>query len=144
MTLLLSAQTLEFVEHVRTSAGEAYFHEPIGAPIFYHGSAKYFKPGDLIIPGGKVPKGSFAGSGAYSESSKEHVYLTRDPGLAAQYAGMRDDPQPESTKDDRYSVYQVEPTGPFELDPKHAKNRADPELYDEEPNYLNIHDCHFS
>lgn len=99
-------------------------------PMFYHGTTRHFRPGDLISPASQVPGSERTGS--YDESSPDHVYLTRDPGRAAEYAGMRDDPEPESPRDDRYSVYQVEPTGEFERDPQHATTAAG---YDVEPNY---------
>jgi hypothetical protein len=100
-------------------------------PVFYHGTTKRFKPGDLIQPASKVPDTDRV-TGNYGESSPDHVYMTRDPGQAAVYAGMRDDPQPESTKDDRYGVYQVEPTGQFEKDPQHS---GKVEGYYQEPDY---------
>lgn len=103
-------------------------------PVFYHGTAKRFAPGDLISPHSQVPEAER--SGRYDESSPDHVYLTRDPGRAAEYAGMRDDPGPESSRDDRYGVYQVEPTGPFERDPQHT---GDEEGYGKEPNYRSQH-----
>jgi len=99
-------------------------------PVFYHGTTKHFSPGDLISPASQVPGSERTGS--HDESSPNHVYLTRDPGRAAEYAGMRDDPEPESPKDDRYSVYQVEPTGQFERDSQHATASNG---YDVEPNY---------
>jgi hypothetical protein len=100
-------------------------------PVFYHGTTKRFSPGDLIQPASKVPDADRSSTN-YHESSPDHVYMTRDPGRAADYAGMRDDPQPESTRDDRYSVYQVEPTGQFERDPQHT---GTVDGYDAEPDY---------
>jgi hypothetical protein len=49
---------------------------------------------------------------------------------------MRDDPQPEHSRDDRYSVYQVKPTGDYEPDPQHS---GEVENYDQEPNYRSAH-----
>ena len=116
---------------VDKSFNPAEMRDPSGKWVkFYHGTTKRFKPGDLILPASQVPEASRERS--HGESSADHVYMTRDPGLAAQYAGMRDDPDPESPHDDRYSVYQVEPTGEFEDDPQHTNNG---DGYSREPNY---------
>lgn len=92
------------------------------------GTTKFFRKGDLVTTGHDGQR--------HGESSPDHVYFTSDPRLAAQYAGMRDDPRPESTRDDRYSVYRVEPTGPYEPDPRHS---GEIEGYDKEPNYRSAH-----
>lgn len=91
---------------------------------FFHGTTKYFRPGDKITPG--QPD-------RWVASSPHHVYFTEDRHLASEYAGMRDDPEPEKPTDDRYSVYQVRPTGPYERDPNHDGGPAsEPEI---EPNW---------
>jgi Rifampin ADP-ribosyl transferase len=91
-----------------------------GRWMFYHGTNRLLQPGDLLTP-------QHAGDG-------KHVYLTTDPHVAAYYAGQRDDPMPDGPHDDRYAVYQVEPTGQIEPDPTHSPARTDTS-YEREPDY---------
>ncbi|MET7363327.1 NAD(+)--rifampin ADP-ribosyltransferase [Streptomyces sp. NPDC005562] len=73
---------------------------------FFHGTRYPFKPGDLIHPGRKSNQG-------YGQPNP-HVFFTHRPEIAHIFAESADDP--EGHEDTRPRVYQVEPTGPHELD----------------------------
>jgi mRNA-degrading endonuclease RelE of RelBE toxin-antitoxin system len=73
---------------------------------YFHGTRYPFKPGDLIHPGRKSNQG-------YGDPNK-HVFFTHRPEIANIFAESADDP--EGHESARPRVYQVEPTGPHEMD----------------------------
>jgi mRNA-degrading endonuclease RelE of RelBE toxin-antitoxin system len=75
-------------------------------PAYFHGTRYPFKPGDLIHPGRKSNQG-------YGDPN-EHVFFTHRPEIARIFADSADDP--EGHEGARPRIYQVEPTGPHEMD----------------------------
>jgi len=87
----------------------AYFRQTGGMaeqPRYFHGTRYPFKPGDLIEPGRKSNQG-------YGQAN-DRVFFTHRPEIAKHFADSADDP--EGHEGARPRVYEVEPTGPHELD----------------------------
>ncbi|MFF7198237.1 NAD(+)--rifampin ADP-ribosyltransferase [Streptomyces sp. NPDC008079] len=94
----------------------AFFRQSSEHPgPFFHGTRYPFKPGDLIEPGHKSNQG-------YGQPNP-HVFFTHRPEIAKIFADSADDP--EGHEGARPRVYEVEPTGPHEMDtdelPRDAK-----------------------
>ncbi len=75
-------------------------------PAYFHGTRYPFKPGDLIEPGRKSNQG-------YGDPN-DRVFFSHKPETARIFADSADDP--EGHEGARPRVYQVEPTGPHEMD----------------------------
>jgi 8-oxo-dGTP pyrophosphatase MutT (NUDIX family) len=87
--------------------GKGYPRQASAGPQeFFHGTRKFFHPGQDLTPGHR---------GGVSGSVMEHVYLTTSQERAAGYAHAAPSPDDEYS-DDTPRVYRVRPSGPVEDD----------------------------